>query len=294
MKRPSLHELRLFARYHLVRRVATEPVRDPDLGSVELPYESGQFEDDLRDAAGPAGVETLAELVYRGRSHPIFRVAFEAAPSAPRVLILSGVHGNERAGVLAVPPMLRRFRADSDLFGRVALSVMSPLNPVGVAEMSRFNVNGFDINRDFKHFETLEARLVRSEVERWRPEAILSLHEGPQDSTFMFTNAFVPRSLATQLLHAIAAGGSRLATRDYFGRTLNPPGYAPHTWALGIVETLWASTLGMRATGSWAESRGVAEITLETPWREKSLEGRARPHIHAALALCRALQKTAS
>src|SRR5690606_32698779 len=119
--------------------------------------------------------------------------------------------GNEHAGILAVPEILAHTVEPA-----VRLVVLAPVNPVGAAEMSRYNGDGFDINRDFVRFETREARAVRRVVEEERPDFVISLHEGPQDRSFMFLNRHIDAALARRLARAIEAGGTALAEHDYF------------------------------------------------------------------------------
>ena len=215
-------DLAKFARYHLVRRAETYPVRESELGIVPLSFDLDRYVERIRAFHGEAfDVDTEATATYRDRAHPILTVRSRGA-AAGTLLVLAGVHGNEHAGLLAVPEILEAWTSE-----RVRLVVVTPVNPVGAAELSRFNAEGYDINRDFSRFGTLEARAVRSVFERERPDFVVSLHEGPQDATFMFTNRFVPAALAHDLCAALAHGGTVLAERDYFGLRLDPPGVSP-------------------------------------------------------------------
>ena len=56
---------------------------------------------------------------------------------AKTLLVLAGVHGNEHAGLLAVPRLLEKWTEDA-----VRLVVITPVNPVGAAELSRYNADG--------------------------------------------------------------------------------------------------------------------------------------------------------
>jgi hypothetical protein len=199
-------------------------------------------------------------------------------------LVLSGVHGNEHAGLLAVPPLLDAWSSD-----RVRLVVVTPVNPVGAAELSRFNAEGYDINRDFVRFGTPEARVVRDIFERERPHFVISLHEGPQDATFMFANRFVETKLAHALCDALAAGGTVLAEKDYFGMRLTPPGLSPSSPSGRFVTKLWALTLGMKATIAYSEDRRIPEIVLESSWRTPDEAARIRPHVDLVKAVAERL-----
>lgn len=282
---PSLatlpQDIALFAKYHLKRRVVTYPAPETELGIVPLGFELPRYVETIRGYDDRFDVTTIAEVQYLDEPYPILEARSRTSTPRRRLLVLAGVHGNEHAGLLAVPPILDRFDAASD----VALSIVTPVNPVGAAHLSRYNGEGYDINRDFVRFFTPEARAVREVIERFEPDFIVSLHEGPQDATFMFANRRVDRALALRLLERIEARGSTLAERDYFGRRLVPPGYSPIGAIAFSLHWLWARTLSMMATGMYADERGIPEITLESGWRLPDREARVRAHVELIGAL---------
>ncbi len=281
---PTLHDVRMFAKYHLKRRVVDHPARESELGIVELALDLDAYAASLEGYADRFRVRTLAEIDYEGRRHPVLEVRSDG--NAERtLLVLAGVHGNERAGILAVPAILDDYHARRDELRAVDLVVVTPVNPVGAAELSRYNADGFDINRDFERFETREARLVREVFDRVRPDFVVSLHEGPQDATFFFANQHVSRDAARRVLDAMARGGTKLATEDYFGRRLDPPGYAPMGRVGWALQWLWAKTLGMESTSFWANELGVPEITLESAWRLSDADARTRGHVDLVAAV---------
>lgn len=280
--RTLLQDLRTFARYHLVRRVVDYPAPEDRLGIAPLDVDFDGYIAELRGYADRFAIETAAEPAYRGQRHPSLILRSPARPG-PRLMVLAGVHGNEHAGLLAVPRILEGYLDRGD--DRAGLTVIAPVNPVGAAEVSRYNADGFDINRDFVRFETPEARAVRAAIAADRPRFIVSLHEGPQDATFMFTNRLVAPALARRLAGRLAAGGTALAEADYFGRTLRPPGIAPMTRPVWLLSKLWAATLRMKATGLYAEELGIPEITLESSWRDPDREARVRAHVDLVSAV---------
>lgn len=277
------NDLRLFAKYHLIRRVVDHPAPETELGVFELDYDWCAYTDELRSVSSELRVGELERISYDGMHYPILRVDGRGQAGAARLLVLAGVHGNERAGVLAVPGILRAWTELSD--PRPHLTVVTPVNPVGAAKLSRYNGEGFDINRDFRRFETREARLVRRVADDVAPSFIVSLHEGPQEGTFLFTNGLVDAQLGSELLAEMERGGTELADRDYFGRRLNPPGYAPLTPTMTVLNVLWASTLGMMATGMWARERGIPEITIESSWRATDPSLRISGHVSLVRAV---------
>lgn len=278
-------DLRIFAKYHLRHPVEAYPAREEELGLVELPFDLDAYVAALEAFEGERfAVLREAELAYGGRLQPMLTVR-SRAPARATLLVIAGIHGNERAGLLAVPEILRRFEPTRG----VRLVVVAPANPIGAQRLSRYNARGYDINRDFKRFETEEARVLRAVYERERPDFVISLHEGPHDATFMFTNHHVPRSVVDRTLAALAAAGTRLATRDYFGLPLRPPGLSAWTRLTRAVHALWALAPGLMPTIQYSSARAIPEIVLESSWREADGAARIRPHVELVDAVSRAL-----
>jgi predicted deacylase len=278
---PSLQELRAFVRLHLKQRAYDYPARDEELGVVPLGYEPEAFEKAIRAFDDRYDVVEEGRVTYRDTTRPILSVSTRTPSPTKRLLIVSGIHGNEQAGLMSIPEILERYDGD----GSVALRVVTPVNPIGAAELSRFNADGYDINRDFIQFRTEEARLVRRMFDEFRPDIVLSLHEGPQDAAFMFANRHVDVALAKRLLAALEAGGTTLATKDYFGLRLRPPGLSASSPFQRVVLRLWEATLKQQAVNEFAAARGIPEITLESGWRSTDATARLRAHVDLALAL---------
>ncbi|MCB9660754.1 MAG: DUF2817 domain-containing protein [Sandaracinaceae bacterium] len=279
-------DLSIFAKYHLVRRPHDYPApAEADMGVELLGFDADAHVRALEEHAAHFDLRTLGHVSYEGRSFPVTWVQNRASERAPRLLVLSGVHGNEHAGIVAVPRILARL---TQLAGgkapAVSVGVVTPVNPVGAVYGSRFNGQGFDINRDFKRFETVEARLVRDVIADFRPQLILSLHEGPQDASFVFANRHTPAALAERAIATLDTRGVLLASSDYFGRRLPAPGYAPTSRANHLATKLWAATLGMMHTGMYADALGLPELTLESSWRGAE-EDRVLAHVELVSAL---------
>jgi hypothetical protein len=285
-----MQELRVFARLHLRQRAYDHPARDEEMGVVSLGYEPEAFERSVRAFGDRYDVLEEARVGYRGSTRPILSVSSRTPEPAKRLLVVSGIHGNEQAGIVCIPEILERYVDD----GPVALRVLTPVNPIGAAELSRFNADGYDINRDFVRFRTEEARVVRRAFDEFRPDFVLSLHEGPQDAAFMFANRHVDGGLARRLLAVLEAEGTTLATKDYFGFRLRPPGLSASTLVQRGIVRLWAATLGMMAVNEHAARRNVPEVTLETSWRSADHAERVRAHVDLTLALRAELAQVAT
>jgi hypothetical protein len=278
---PTLDELRAFARLHFKQRPYDHPAPDEGLGVVPLGYDPDAFEQAVRAFSDRYDVVEEGRVEYAGTTRPILSVSSRTTDLTKRLLVVSGIHGNEQAGILCIPEILERF----DRAGPVALRVLTPVNPVGAAEISRFNADGYDINRDFLQFRTEEARLVRRAFDAYGPDFVLSLHEGPQDAAFLFANRHVDVALARRLLAALEAGGTELATKDYFGLPLRPAGLSASAPLQRGILRAWELTLKMQSVSEFAAARGVPEITLESSWRSADRAARLRAHVDLALAL---------
>jgi hypothetical protein len=272
-------DLRLFAKYHLKHPVASHPAREEELGLVELPFDLDEY---VRGLQGMPGFETktVADVEHDGRRHPIV-VVRSTNEARKTLLVIAGIHGNERAGLLAVPRILQTF----DRSAGVRLVVVTPANPVGATQLSRYNARGYDINRDFKRFETEEARVLRSIFEAERPDFVVSLHEGPHQATFMFANHLVPALVTDRALAALDGAGVALAKKDYFGFALRPPGLSAWTRFSRVVHRLWAIAPGLMPTIQFSADRSIPEIVLESSWRDSDGEARIRPHVEVVRAV---------
>ena len=248
--------------------------------SAASDFDIDRYVDRIRAFDGPQFEVRVEATVQDGaRAQPILSVSSRTV--APKtLLVLAGVHGNERAGLLAVPFVLEAWTSN-----RVRLVVVTPVNPVGAARGTRESGQGYDINRDFVRFATPEARVVRDVFERTAPDFVISLHEGPQDGTFIFANAIVDPTMAAALCDALATGGTPLAERDYFGLRLRPRGLSSASRITRAVWKVWALVFRSQASIVYSQERGVPEIVLESSSRVKGEPARVRPHVDLVAAV---------
>ena len=103
-------------------------------------------------------------------------LAFRRQSCAPRrkLYISTGIHGDEPAGPLAVRELLREnYWPDT-----VDIWLCPCLNPTGFPLNRRENVQGVDLNRDYKHLRTAEIRTHIAWLEKQPPfDVSLCLHE---------------------------------------------------------------------------------------------------------------------
>ena len=111
---------------HHVTRAALRAARGQGWQVAALPFEGGELPTLVRHATGA------------GRN----------------IYLSTGIHGDEPAGPVALESLLteNRWPADANLF------LCPCLNPTGFPDNRRENRHGKDLNRDYLHFETAEAR----------------------------------------------------------------------------------------------------------------------------------------
>lgn len=112
-----------------------------------------------------------------------------------KILILSGIHGSEPAGVMAIPVILNEIDNNIDLYKSWNIEIVYPLNPVGLTLFSRINECGCDINRDFKKFKTKQSTLIKEIFEKNKYELVLDLHEGPYKGHAIVSNNVIDNFL---------------------------------------------------------------------------------------------------
>lgn len=151
----------------------------------------------------------------------------------PKLLIVAGFHGEEKAGPLAIQKWFKSF--DRELLKDVDLSFIPIINPMGYQRGTRYNAWGEKSNQGFIHQEesgekpSREGQILLDNIDLIKPLAsngFLSLHEDKSERHFYlytyekdekpgnFTklmkkelNKFFPRKL-----HGVAVGTDSLAS----------------------------------------------------------------------------------
>ena len=157
-----------------------------------------QMSDYLRAVA--AAVPNLARYETLGASkqgreigHLVIDATCQARP--PAILFNGAHHGDEPVSaevVLALPDhFLRQGASDPSvrsLLQTYAFSILPVVNPDGLANGSRYNADGVDINRDYsfprradeESFKTVEARLIKSLHESMSFVGAIAFHSGSE------------------------------------------------------------------------------------------------------------------
>ena len=219
----------------------------PDVRAFVPAPEPSPMAAPARPAASP--VPYAADLVaghsVEGRAIPV-----HVRGLGPDVcLVMATIHGDESAGTPLLQRLLAHLEGHPELLRGRRVVVMPVANPDGLANGTRANANGVDVNRNFEApgrrdggrygagaLSEPEAVAVRGVVRQFGPSRVLSLHQP-------------------------------LACVDWDGP------------AEGIARRVAAAAdlplrkLGTRpgSMGAWAQASGLALVTLELPPRVETL-----------------------
>lgn len=151
-----------------------------------------------------------------------------ARPSARRLFLSAGIHGDEPAGPLAI----LRFLTDVSVDDAFDWIVAPALNPSGLRRGTRENADGIDLNRDFLRCRSLE---TRSLIRWWESQALgcdlhLSLHEDWETDGFYFyaINSGPLRCFSEALQQGLAHMLPLQETGPVDGHELLKPGFIAH------------------------------------------------------------------
>ena len=121
---------------------------------------------------------------------------------ATRIYISAGIHGDEPAGPLAALKLIQENRWPE----HVEIFLLPCLNPIGFTLNRRENADGIDLNRDYRHPKSAEARAHIAWLER-QPEFdfYLCLHEDWESHGFYLyeQNPDARPSLAEKMIEAV-------------------------------------------------------------------------------------------
>jgi len=159
---------------------------------------------------------------------PLFALTRRTPGPRPRIYLSAGIHGDEPAPPLALLSLLESGEFD----GRATWFICPMLNPQGLVRGSRENAAGVDLNRDYRHFASPEARAHARWLRR-QPNFDLTLcvHEDWEAKGFYLyeLNLGGGRSLASAMIEAVRGvcpidESPVIDGREARGGVIHPPG----------------------------------------------------------------------
>ncbi len=278
--------LKLAPRY-LSRCPAEGPEPTSDLGIRPISFDLAAHYAELARYADDFEVAEVARIpdpragAGEAVDYPILVLRTPDRDAAKRMLIVAGVHGNEVAGLLAVPRILDLLAERRPEHADWAVTILTPANPVGVAHGSRYNAEGCDINRDFQDSQTREARVLQDLIVAERPDLIVSLHEGAQEGFMLVVTSMGSEASGRAVVEAVREGDIAISDTHFLGFALGTPGLSKegrfYDWLKAVSRHY---TLGL-----YASRQGIGTYTTESDWATLDLDQRVRPHVIAVETL---------
>jgi len=266
---------------YLARCPAEGPDSADDLGLLPVPFDLNDFYRAIRDRSSAFEIGELGAVGEGEAEYPILSIRHRGLSDSHKVLIVAGVHGNETAGLLAVPEILDLLETGRPEHRIADVTVVAPANPIGVLHASRYNADGCDLNRDFDDPRTYEARVISDFIAAEKPSLIVSLHEGPQDGYLLVVTSRGSRSLAEAAVDAVRERGLPLASSHFAGFSLRTPGLSMEGGGTDFLKWL----LRLHTLGRYANGLGIGTYTTETSWSSDDFEGRTGAHVATVEAL---------
>lgn len=270
--RNLIKQLKLFKKYFLAGKAANGPGQQSDFLMYLRPVDAQAYNRTVHKLS--AQNKVLKTIMYKDKQYEILQLDAGNQHAKKKLLIFAGVHGNEFAAALVIPDLLKEIKAKPKDYNGWHIRIVTPINPIGLAHGSRYNEEGYDVNRDFKKFVTTGAQVQRDAIESFNPDVLVSLHESPEQGFFMFSEGKLPKLLRASITGNLEAAKVALARKSFFHVKLKS-GIWEKPPAIFLLQRL----LGIHTLGYFAYKRRILTITTESTWAERDVESRKKPHL---------------
>lgn len=266
-----LKQLRLFRKFYLNSGSVNGPEKHTEFAMYLEKVDLEQYDKTLRKSA--FNYKTIATINYDDKNFPVSQLDWGDPTASKRLLVLAGVHGNEIAGMLAIPDILKDIEKNATHYIDWCIRIVTPVNPVGVTYQSRYDQDGRDLNRDFKEFSSIGARLQRDVIEDFKPTIVVTLHESPDEGFYMFSEGRLPRQVKTAIADTLVAESIPLAKKNFLHIKLQSG-----LWEKPPIIYMIQRQLGIYTLGRYLYEKKISTITTESTWSGKDMSARKRPH----------------
>lgn len=266
---------KLLTKYFLNNCPADGPVKQTDFEMYSEPVDLAKYKEEIFSYSDIATINVLETTKYQDKDYEIYQVDIKNPQAEKNLLIFAATHGNEFASALVIEDLLNQVRQNGEMYKSWNIRIITPINPVGLAYDSRYNENGCDINRDFENFSTIGAKIQRQAIEQFKPQVIVSLHEGPQGGFFVIAESPVSETLRKAILFNLKKEEIHLAQKSFLGIPLSDSGlWYKKSFVYGLQKLFSIHTLG-----GYAHENNLTILTTESPWTSKDVELRKKPHL---------------
>jgi hypothetical protein len=267
-------KLKLAAKYHMKGCPCDAPVSQSDFPQEFLDVDLPNYYKKLQSPLFK--FDTLGIVDYNEQQYIIPNLKFKGSEAKRKLLILTGVHGNETGGVLAIPFLLDSIESKPNKFKNWEIDIITPVNPIGVINRSRYNKNGCDLNRKMHKSQETEIRLQLDHIDAFNPDLIISLHEAPSENYFIFPGPHLDLNILEGLTAHLKNEGITLAKQDYFGRALELNGVSnTNKGFINFMQKL----INVQPLDDQLKKSKIPSLTPESGWNSKNLDQRVKSHL---------------
>ena len=195
-----------------------------------------------------------------------------------KVLLWSQMHGNESTATRAILDILLFLTSDDEfnqfrelLSQKLTLRFIPMLNPDGTERFQRRTATEIDMNRDAVTLQTPEARLLHSQVEKFKPSIAFNLHD--QRRFYNVNGTGIPSSMSF-LAPAYDNAKNVNAKRKTAMQIIAGMNELLQDFIPGGVG-LYDDTYSHRSFGDHIQAAGVSTILVESGWQANDMEKEA-------------------
>lgn len=279
---------KLFYKYYLTDRPEKSPAKQNEFPMYIEKFDFVKYRKDIFAFKDQFCIDVAKTIKYKNEVFEIFRIETKNNQAKKKLLVIATVHGNEFATALVIPKFLSDISLNSNFYKEWQIRIIAPANPVGLKYQSRYNKNGYDINRDFKFFNTDEAKLQKSEIDIFKPDIIVSLHEHPHNGFMVFCTDKVPKYLQINILKKLNDNDIPLVGKPFY---IKMPKSKNGITQLGVLLKTFMFVFGIHSLGRYTRKMNIIDITTESYWNEKDIKKRIIPHILTLQTVIKDFQK---
>ena len=182
---------------------------------LKSPIDFKAYVKELKEAA--SFLPMISDSVkYENNYYEYFTINFLPEKPTKRIMIIASVHGDEPAGALSIPVLLKELTENGERYKNTAISILCPMNPVGLAFTSRENGCGCNINRDYLTADQVETKHIINNIKAFKPNVIIDLHENNGNwRTCLMANTIVPDALGEKLCKKLTENNIELAENAF-------------------------------------------------------------------------------
>jgi hypothetical protein len=209
-------------------------------------------------------VTEIGQIQHSGYEAPIWRLVYRPfRPGLKRALLLSGIHGDEMAGIDYILKLVDTLARSPAAGAGWDMDIIPIVNPWGWVHSVPYNPRGVDVGWDFAAFNSAEARLIRRFLREKNYDLVVDLREDPAAAGFyIWQYGLKDDTVSRRIISKLQASGYPI--EHGAGAMLIQPSngiIATPMWGLSLMGRFRQLPLG----GYIRQNAASAVFTVETP-----------------------------